>query len=191
VTRSFARQNKNYAPVVAVLVSDLKAIETGLIGRDSVERKNNQAEKNTRTEVSRVALALFHEEDPLDGVKKEFVEGLLDIYQEVVLVRKRRFDSQRDETDVPRYRNAKDIIALNEALATLGSILVADRLEGGPKVSDSLAVNIIVEGLADYLNDQLTAVEKLPETYPPAPAAEDLRPPGPELLSLRLSLKAL
>lgn len=173
VTREFARQNKNYAPVVAVIVSDLKAIETGLIARDSVERKNNQAEKNARAEVSRVALALFHEEDPEDGVKKEFIERLLDIFHEVVLSRKRRFDSQKDETDVPRYGNAKDIIELNEAYATLGSRLVADRLEGGPKVSDSPAVNIIVEGLADYFNDQVAAVEKLLETHPPAPAAED------------------
>ena len=106
-------------------------------------------------------------------MKKEFIERLLDIFHEVVLSRKRRFDSQKDETDVPRYGNAKDIIELNEAYATLGSRLVADRLEGGPKVSDSPAVNIIVEGLADYLNDQVAAVEKLLETHPPAPAAED------------------
>jgi hypothetical protein len=161
VSRAFACQNKNYAPLVASFVSDLKALQNGLNVRDAIQRKNDQAENATQAKAYKVALALFHEEDPLVNEKEHFVQRLLTIFQEVVTVRKHRFFSQKDEADIPKYRYAKDTISLNEALATLGSTLVADHLEGGPKVSDSPAVYIIVEGLADFLTDQIIEVDAL------------------------------
>jgi hypothetical protein len=139
--------------LVACYNSDLKAIQNGLNVRDAIQRKNDQAEIASGTEAFKVAISFLHEEDPANDEKEHFIKRLLNIYQEVVTVRKQRSLIQTNEADSPKYGYANDTIVLNEALADLGSTLVADRLQGGPKVSDSPAVYIVVDALADFLTD--------------------------------------
>jgi hypothetical protein len=151
--------------------SDLKAFQNGLNVRDAIQRKNNQAEEAAGSEANKVAISFFHAEDPATDEKKQFIKGLLIIYQELITVRKQRSLIQKDEADSPSWA-ANDLIVLNEALAELAGTLVADRLQGGPKVSDSPAVFISVEALADFLTDQINESEKILESSPPTPAAE-------------------
>jgi hypothetical protein len=93
LSKSFALQNKNFAPLVADLVSDLTALVNCLNIQDSIQRKNSQAEDAFRTSTSEVARALFHAEDPIDDEKELFIDGILKIFQEVVTVRKQRVHS--------------------------------------------------------------------------------------------------
>ena len=171
VCRTFACQDKNYAPLVDSCTADLKAFQNGLNLRDAVQRKNNQAEEAAGTEANKVAIAFFHAEDPATDEKKLFIKGLLVIYQRLITVRKQRSLIQKNEADSPSWA-ANDIIVLNEALADLASTLVADRLKGGPKVSDSPAVYITVEALADFLTDQINESEKILESFPLTALAE-------------------